>query len=66
MERISVMVQLSPIQVCTLGERHLFLGSRLGNSLLLSYSKKIWNTGQSVSQSVWRPECTKSDWVCIN
>lgn len=42
------MVQLSPIQVCTLGERHLFLGSRLGNSLLLSYSKKIWNTGEEV------------------
>ena len=29
-----------PLQVCTFGSQYIFLGSRLGNSLLLKYSNK--------------------------
>ena len=33
-----------------MGRDHLFLGSRLGNSLLLKCSKKTWDKSQSLIQ----------------
>ena len=41
---LSCAINLSS-QICRVGAGHVFLGSRLGNSLLLSYSKKMVSDG---------------------
>jgi len=40
--------------ICTLGQDYLFLGSRLGNSLLLKCSKKTWDKNEDLEPAAKR------------